>query len=243
MKSRQTSSAYRRVQRAASLVAVVALALCPTASSFVVSNPPTQATLSKHAAAGSGSVTRVSVDSPRERLRLQRPSIPAASSAMEDATGTGDADSGGVGTTAIGPDGVTVGGGEVMTAGGIAVFPTAATAAGVTAVDGTEGREGRGASSLLALSSAPAKTEIPTDVAVVGAPQQVSGSQGSRARSHGNLAFAAALRMYKVSQSVLYLVRVCQVYDAKRYDPITILDAEVASTRVQEFSTGMRCNV
>ncbi|CAN0067832.1 unnamed protein product, partial [Laminaria digitata] len=153
LRRRQAPSAYRRVQRAASLVAVVALSLCSTASSFVVSNPPAhgQATLSQHSARSSSS-GRVTVEAPRDRPRRQRPSGGAASMAMTAATGTGDADSGGMGATAIGLDGIAAGEEEVVAAGGVA---------------------GGGASSLLALSSAPARTEIPTDVAVVGAPQQV----------------------------------------------------------------------
>eukprot|EP00904_Undaria_pinnatifida_P007873 jgi/Undpi1/4215/HiC_scaffold_16.g07581.m1 len=173
MKRRQVPSAYRRVRRAASLLAVVALALCSTASSFVVPHPPA---LSTHSAPARGSDNRsgstCSASTGGGTVRRQRSSDQASSKMMEAATGAGDTDRAWQGITVTGPEGIPTLEGEslggIMTAEGAAVFPTAAGATAASAGGGDGGR-----ASLLALSNAPARTEIPTDVAVVGAPQQV----------------------------------------------------------------------
>lgn len=194
MKRRQVPSAYRRVRRAASLLAVVALALCPTASSFVVPHPPA---LSTHSAPARGSNNRsgstCSASTGGGTVRRQRSSDQASSKMMEAATGAGDTDRAWQGITVTGPEGIPTLEGEslggIMTAEGAAVFPTAAGATAASAGGGDGGR-----ASLLALSNAPARTEIPTDVAVVGAPQQVGGGRWALRRDRTCLPLFVSLR-------------------------------------------------
>lgn len=171
--SAATSRARYLVCRGMHLGTVVALALCTTASSFVVQSTGRYAQsapagrhdgLSQHAShSARAGVAGNPADATRDRLRRQRTLYMGVVTPREAGNEGGVPISGRDGASSL-RDGanqqrasssgrVDLGGGEGGEVGGVV---------GVAPV-------------LSSTPTAPARTEIPTDVAVVGAPQQVSG--------------------------------------------------------------------
>lgn len=152
----RSSSTSRGMQRAATLLLLAVLACaCSIAPGFVVSNPAA-AFSRQHAdtggstAARHGGGTSSMLDSARDVVRRQRSSCLRAAEVQGGEGG---------GRSSAAADGV----------GAVAATTTTSSSAALR-LGGAAGAE---PASLSSQSTAPARTEIPTDVAVVGAPQQV----------------------------------------------------------------------